>query len=129
MPLKKKVLIVDDEPALTSLLRANLEATGRYHVLEENISRFALASACAFGPDVILLDVAMPEMDGGDIASQLKNEARTRDVPIVFITALLASEETPLGGVMSGGRRFLSKPVSVAEVIECIESITGEKST
>jgi CheY-like chemotaxis protein len=121
----KRILLVDDEPAFTSLLRANLENTGRYRVREVNEPGHTLASACEFRPDVILLDVSMPELDGGEVASQLRDEPRTKDVPIIFLTALVGSEEAPVGGVISGGHRFLSKPVSVAEVIECIENSAG----
>lgn len=122
MNSKTKVLLIDDEPVFTSLLRANLENTGRYRVREEYDSRRALASAREFGPDIILLDVLMPNMDGGDVTFQLRNDPATSGVPIIFLTALVDSEEVPLGGTVSAGHRFLPKPVAVAEVIDCIES-------
>ena len=122
MKSKTKVLLIDDEPAFTSLLRANLEDTGRYRVRQENDSRRALASAREFGPDIILLDVSMPDMDGGDVTSQLRNDAATSGVPIIFVTALVDREEVPLGGTVSAGHRFLPKPVAVAEVIDCIDA-------
>ena len=119
--IKTNVLLIDDDPAFTSLLRANLENTGRYRVREENDSRRALASAREFEPDIILLDVSMPNMGGGDVTSQLRNDPATSGVPIIFL-ALVDSEEVPIGGTVSAGHRFLPKPVAVAEVIDCIES-------
>jgi CheY-like chemotaxis protein len=69
---KKRILVVDDEPSITRLLKLNLEETNRYVVRTENDAKAALASAEVFQPDLILLDVMMPDLDGGQLASRLQ---------------------------------------------------------
>ena len=125
---KTKVLVVDDDAAFTSLLAANLEGTGKYEVRQVNDSRKGLAAGCEFRPDVILLDVSMPDMDGGDLAAQFRKEPCIKDVPIIFLTALVGSEEVPIGGMRSGGNRFLPKPISVAEVIDCLKEVVADRT-
>ncbi|MDB6030786.1 MAG: response regulator receiver protein, partial [Verrucomicrobiales bacterium] len=69
----KKVLIVDDEVSITRLLKLNLERTGLFVVRDENRASKALQAAKEFKPDVVLLDVMMPEMDGGDVAALIRS--------------------------------------------------------
>jgi len=122
---KTRILVVDDEPAFTSMLRLNLEKTGQFAVREENDPTRAFQTAKLFRPDLILLDVMMPELEGGDVAQQIQADPDTRCIPIVFLTALVENDEAQVGGLVSGGRRFLPKPASVAEVLECISQVTG----
>ncbi|MGH7969471.1 MAG: response regulator, partial [Limisphaerales bacterium] len=82
-PEKKRILVVDDEPSITRLLKLNLEATDQYVVRTENVAQTALASAEEFQPHLILLDVLMPEIDGGQLASQLQASPKLAGVPIV----------------------------------------------
>jgi CheY-like chemotaxis protein len=119
---KKKILIVDDEPTFTRMMRLVLEQTGRYEVCEENKGSQAMVTARLFKPDLILLDVVMPDMDGGDVAAQMQNDAFLKTVPVVFLTALVSERETDQGAVMRGGHRFLGKLVSDVELLECIEN-------
>jgi DNA-binding response OmpR family regulator len=118
---KKRILIIDDEVSLTRLLKLNLDSTGRYDVRTENDSRAALASAEMFQPDLILLDVVMPELDGGQLASQLQASPKLKDVPIVFLTAAATKKEVYARGGKVGGLPFLAKPVDLKEVIACLE--------
>ncbi len=89
----KKILVVDDEPSITSLLKLNLEKTGAYTVRVENEGAQALPAARQFKPDLVLLDVMMPDLDGGDAAAQIRADPLLRDVPIVFLTAAVKKEE------------------------------------
>ncbi len=114
---KKRILLLDDEASFTRMLRLNLERTGRYEVREENRGAQGLAAATQFKPDLILLDVIMPDADGGDVAARIKADKNLKDTPIVFLTAVVTKKEE---GVI-GGRPFLAKPVSLQEVIDCIE--------
>jgi CheY-like chemotaxis protein len=118
----KKILIVDDEPAFTRMMKLVLEKTGRYEVTYENNAHQALSTARSFLPDLILLDVVMPEMDGGDVAGQLQADPLLRDVPIIFLTALVGEKESAKGPVTRAGFRFLGKLVSDDELLECIET-------
>ena len=122
---KTRILLIDDEPAFTAMLRRNLEMTGQYNVREENDPISAIRTAKAFDPHLIFLDVVMPELEGGDVASALRSDPKTKHVPIVFLTALVEGEEANIGGLVSGGHRFIPKPASVAEIIGCINQTLG----
>lgn len=122
---KRRILIVDDEPGLTQLVKMALEQTGAYEVRGENQAARALATAGAFKPDLIFLDVVMPEMDGGEVATQLKADVALKDVPIVFLTAMVSREEAADRKGIIGGHPFLAKPVGVRDVIACIEKQLG----
>jgi CheY-like chemotaxis protein len=90
---KKRILVVADEPTITRLLKLNLEQTGDYEVVTENISKAVPAVAEEFQPDLLLLDVMMPGLDGGSLASQLQTSPKLKGVPIVFLTATVTREE------------------------------------
>jgi len=70
--LKKRILVVDDDPKITRQIRFNLELTGEFQVQEENRATHALIAARGFLPDLILLDVIMPGIEGGDLASEIR---------------------------------------------------------
>ncbi len=82
-----RVLIVDDEPAIRLLARVNLEADG-IEVLEAGDGESGLESALRARPDLILLDVVMPGLDGLEVAERLRADERTRGIPIVFMSGL-----------------------------------------
>jgi CheY-like chemotaxis protein len=119
--MTKKILAIDDEPGVTRLIKLNLEKTGAYEVFAVNEPESALAAAREFKPDLILLDVMMPNMDGGDIASQFESDSDLKAVPIVFLTAIVTKQEAGPGGLRSSGKRFLAKPISLEELIHAIE--------
>ena len=122
---KIRVLLVDDEPKFIQTLKLNLERRGEYDVRIETNGRFALTAARDFRPDIIFLDVIMPDVDGGDVAAKIKADKQLKDTPIVFLTAGVSKETTKARGDIIGGQRFMAKPVSIAEVMECIERILG----
>jgi CheY-like chemotaxis protein len=119
---RKRVLIVDDEAGFTRLLRLNLCCTGRYTVRAETHALEALAAVGEFHPDLILLDVMMPELDGGELAARLRSSPATRDIPIVFVTAAVKRDEVAAHHGLIGGLCYLAKPVELHELIECIDS-------
>ena len=114
---KPKVLLIDDEEGFTRLTKLTLD---RYDIRVENDSTRALATARQFEPDLILLDVMMPHMDGGDVAAQIRGDAALRDVPVVFLTALVTRKENVRQPVM-GGYPFIAKPVTPERLAENIE--------
>ena len=118
---KKRILLVDDEPRVTRLLRMHLEKTGAYEVKEVNKGSMALAAARQFKPDLILLDVVMPDMDGGEVASQIAEDPGLKNTPIVFLTATVDKSEE---GVIAG-YPFLAKPTTGDQVIDCIQQHLG----
>jgi CheY-like chemotaxis protein len=119
-PAFKKIFIVDDEPAFTHMVKRALESTGQFAVLEENLAISALPAARKFKPDLILLDVIMPVIDGGDIAGHLAADPVLKSIPVIFLTATVSSREAGARGLRSGGRLFLSKPVELETLVKHI---------
>jgi len=116
-----RILVVDDEPAYTRLIRLILSRNCGYEVLEENDSTRAVDTADAFQPDVILLDVVMPGIDGGEVANQILSLPRLTDVPIVFVSAI-AMADAGKHGVTANLKEFpfYSKPVRMEKLLACI---------
>jgi CheY-like chemotaxis protein len=119
--VKKKILVVDDEVSFTRLLQLNLEQTGEYEVQVVNVSSVAVAQAERFLPDLILLDVMMPGMSGGDLAEHFQKRGSLRHIPIVFLTAAVKKDEVSSHNGIIGGLPFLAKPVDTDELIACIK--------
>jgi CheY-like chemotaxis protein len=107
---KKKILIVDDERSFTGLLRVNLERTGRYETREENDSRKAVDAAREFQPDLVLLDVVMPHMDGGQVLAGIQGDKNLKDVPVIFLTATISKQGLDARGRKIANYPFLAKP-------------------
>jgi two-component system, OmpR family, response regulator len=123
---KKRILIVDDQPANTRLLKLHLEKNNQYEVREENHPKAALSTAEEFQPHLILLDVMMPGVDGGEVAARIQASPKLKDVPIVFLTAAVTKREVNAGGGRLGGFPFLAKPVVLSEVTDCLKQHLGE---
>ncbi len=122
---KKNILVVDDEPRNTRLLKLYLEQTSAYVVLEENNPKAALAAAEKFQPHLILLDVMMPGMDGGELASRMQASPKLKRVPIVFLTAAVTKGEVEAKGGQLGGFPFLAEPVVLSEVLTGLKQHLG----
>lgn len=121
---KRRILVIDDEEGFTKLIKLNLERTGKYEVRTENKGLLGLAAAREFKPDLIFLDIIMPDIDGGDVCYQLENDWETKGIPIVFLTAVAKKEEVRDGRGTIGGHSFIAKPVSARELIDCIEKLS-----
>ncbi len=119
--MKKRILVVDDNPSDTQLLKRYLEETNDFLVREENDPKAAVSTAEEFKPELILLDVLMPEVDGGELAASLKANPKLKSVPIVFLTAKLTKEEVAMRAGRIGGYPFLAKPIVLPEVAACLK--------
>ncbi len=117
---KRRILIVDNDRDTTHLVKILLEKTGRYSVLEENDATKAHQSAQNFRPDLILLDIVMPETDGGEVAAQIQADPELQRTPVIFLTALVTETETK-AGLRIQGHPFLAKPINIPELINGIE--------
>ena len=117
---KRRILIVDDDSNSTHLVKILLERSGPYLVLEENDPTKADQTAHNFKPDVILLDIVMPKIDGGELATQIEADSELRDTPIIFLTALVTHSETK-SGLHIQGHPLVAKPISIPELIDAIE--------
>ena len=120
MKEKRRILIVDDDRESTHLVKVLLERAGHYLVLEENHAVRAYQSARDFRPDVILLDIMMPEEDGAEVAAQIEADPELRSTPIIFLTALVTMPEARTG-LRIEGHRSLAKPIDIPELINQIE--------
>ncbi|SRR6266487_6580581 len=94
--------------------------TRSYFVYEENDATKAHQTAQSFKPDLILLDISMPQTDGGEVAARIQSDPALRRIPVVFLTALVTKAETK-SGLEIEGHPFLAKPISFEELIESIE--------
>jgi DNA-binding response OmpR family regulator len=119
---KKRVIVIDDEVSLTRLLKLNLEKTSKYQVCTVNTPQLALRTALEFKPDIILLDVVMPGMDGGYLASQLRQHPELKSVPIVFLTAVATKSEVAAHQGVIGGSAFVAKPADLIEIMARLDS-------
>jgi CheY-like chemotaxis protein len=117
---ERRVLIVDDDQDSTYLVKILLEKIGHYRVLEENDAAKAHQTARNFRPDLILLDVMMPQRDGGDVAAQIEADPKLQRTPIIFLTALVTKAEAKAGFHIQG-HPVLAKPVNILELINGLE--------
>src|SRR5664279_1028171 len=107
-------MVVDDNPANLKLLEDMLRKQ-RYEVRSFPLGRLALAAAAQEPPDLILLDINMPEMNGYEVCEQLKADVRLSGIPVIFLSALNAIEDK-IKGFRSGGIDYISKPFQLEEV-------------
>jgi two-component system cell cycle response regulator len=124
-PFRKKVLIVDDCP-VTIALFARMLAQDRYLTLRASDGREAVQKASAELPDLILMDIMMPGMNGFEAARQLKSDPRTRDIPIILITAM-EDPDNELAGREAGAEDLIFKPVKRAELLARVKSMIALK--
>ena len=118
---KRRILLVDDEVPITRALAMYLTEQGDCEVRVENQGSRAVAAAVDFKPDLIFLDIVMPDADGGAVAAQIRADPMLKQVPIVFLTALVSRHETGSASKTIGGLPFLAKPVDPDIVLEYID--------
>ena len=118
-----RVLLIDDEVGFTKAMKFILEQTGNYEVAVENESQKALAKALEFLPDIIFLDVVMPEIDGGDVLILFRSEERLKNVPVILLTSMVENDETAggLGVAEEAGQVMLAKPAKIETIVNIIE--------
>src|SRR5438309_10402872 len=117
---KTGILIIDDSRDFTYSAKRGLERTGRYSVWEENDPAKAHQTAQRLKPDLILLDISMPETDGGEVAARIESDPALHRTPVVFLTALVTKAEAK-SGLRIQGHAFLAKPISIPELVAGIE--------
>ncbi len=85
----------------------------------------AFAVAKTFKPDMLILYIMMPDMDGGEVAGELKGDEESKDIPIVFLTAAVATEQMGIVGTIMGGYPFIAKPVPMELLLDYIKENIG----
>jgi len=114
MEKKYTVLIVDDEPDILSLLGLHLKLNN-YMVFQANNGKTGFEIALLEKPDIIVLDVMMPEMDGFEVAKKIKDNPETNEIPIIFLTARTQTEDK-IKGLMAGADDYMIKPFDFEEL-------------
>lgn len=125
----KKILIVDDDIGLLELSRRILAATGLYEVMTEDSGRRAVAVAAAFKPDLLLLDVMMPGMDGGEVASAIRKLPTSQNVPVLFLTSLISKREQASREKRGTHDAYLAKPVDPQELCRRVAELLLQTPT
>lgn len=123
---KQQILVVDDERDLCEILQFNLSAAG-YEVDMAASAAEALDKGLSHY-DLLLLDVMMPGMSGFDLASQLRQDKETAEIPIIFLTAL-GSEEDTLHGFDLGADDYIAKPFSIKEVLARVKAVLSRTAS
>jgi two-component system alkaline phosphatase synthesis response regulator PhoP len=118
---KSRILVIDDNIHATRMVKLILETTGLYEVRGLNKPAESLAVAREFKPDLVLLDVNMPDVGGGDVAFMIRSDKEFERTPIVFLTSLISEREGQSKGVLVGGFHFVAKPPRVDRMVDCIE--------
>ena len=119
---KRKILVVDNDDAVLVFMRAKLGT--RYDVVGTTDPEKVLGLARRERPDLILCDIEMPGMDGGDLSAAVYGEDDLRDIPMVFLTALVSAEELEASRGQLGGRPAITKDAPVDRLVALIESLT-----
>lgn len=113
--MKRRILVVDDDVAVLDYLRAKLAA--RYDLVLSNTSETVVSLARGQRPDLILCDLDMPGMDGGDVSAALYADDATRDIPVLFLSVLVDAPQ------QLGGRHAISKSAPIDQLVAKIESL------
>lgn len=119
---KHKLLVVDDDEAVIDYLHAKLGQS--YDIVSTNAPEHVLGLARSERPSLILCDVDMPGMDGGDVSKALFADTEVRDIPVLFVTGLVSSADLKQVGQQIGGRPAISKHAPLAELAKKIELLT-----
>lgn len=121
--MKKKILVVDDERDVRRMTGMRLAAAG-YTVIEAETGQDAIIIAQNQHPDLVMLDIMMPDMDGSKVAAALKENPSTKDIPIIYLTCLVSKDAQETGNVI-GGSFFLAKPYEPEEMIRVVKKHIG----
>ncbi len=122
--MAKKILIVDDEPSITVPLKFLMEQN-HFEVMVVHSGEDALGAMDDFEPDLVLLDVMMPSVDGFQVCQQLKNSPRRKALKVVFLSALTRDLDIAKGNTL-GADAYITKPFSNADVVRQVKDLLSE---
>jgi len=121
MPEKKRILIVDDEKQLVSLVSLHMDMSG-YEVLSAADGKKALGIIEKEIPDLVILDLMLPEMDGWEVCKRLRAEPKTKDIPVIMLTARSGTDDK-LKGFECGADDYMTKPFSPRELAARVKRV------
>jgi len=122
--MKKKILVVEDEESLLRLESILLSSKG-YNVIGVKDGKAALESVATEKPDLVILDIMLPEMDGIEVCRRIKADPLTSSIPLVMLTAKKSRQDVEIG-TEAGASAYITKPFKTAMVIEVIEGLLGK---
>jgi len=125
---KKKILIVDDEKDVLFILEKELPTRG-YSVIAADNGKDAMVLAKTKHPDLIILDLEMPDTYGGDVTRMLSEDPETKDLPVMFLTGMFPKEEEGKGGRMVAGHVLFAKPYDIEELVTAIRDLLQAEKT
>ncbi|SHF27489.1 two-component system, OmpR family, alkaline phosphatase synthesis response regulator PhoP [Fodinibius roseus] len=121
MPDRKTILVVDDEQDLLDLIEYNLKKEG-FDVLKAEDGLEGIDIARKHRPDLVLLDIMMPKMDGLEVVERMRSDKKIKRIPIIFLTAR-GDEKTEVEGLDKGGDDYITKPISTTKLISRIKAV------
>ena len=119
----KKILIIDDEEDFCRALKKSLEMKSSFQVLTATRGKEGMRLAKTQQPDLILLDIMMPDMAGTEVAEKLSDDPATASIPIIFVTAIIQQNELKNSDGVAGGQTIIAKPVILDTLIKIINTI------
>jgi len=119
----RKILIVDDEPYILNILDFSLDAEG-YRVLQASDGEEAMRLAQEQQPELIIMDVMMPRQDGFETCRRLKEDLRTKDIPVVLLTAKNSREDREMGEQVKADG-YITKPFSPQRLLDTVQNFLG----
>lgn len=124
MNMKKTIMVVDDNPDIITIVKTILEGRG-YNVLSASSGPELLNLLDSTKPDLIILDIMMPEMDGLEVLTRLKGVSETASIPVILLTAKVQYEDV-LGGYKLGADYYITKPFTSTQLVNGINLLLGE---
>lgn len=124
-----RILLIDDEEDFCFFVKGNLEAGGQFKVLAVQNGSEGLESAKGTRPDLILLDMVMPDMSGDEVAQELARDPVLKDIPVIFLTAIVTREDIGDQNISRiGDRYFIAKPIDTQGLIQAIHHVLHHTS-
>jgi len=118
-----KILVADDEPQVLDIVAGILDRAG-HRVVTAIDGAEALRRVYETHPDLVLLDIRMPRKDGATVAQQMRDDPRTREIPVVFLTGLIRTSEADQRGGRTGRNLYLAKPFEAAQLLRIVDLAT-----
>ncbi len=124
--VKGKLLVIDDEPEITDIIEAYMTNAG-YEVMVENSSVMGIERAKSYKPDMILLDIMMPHMDGYEVCGEMRRHNATKDIPVLFLTGKDVADDAGKSWE-AGANIFIKKPFSCERLLNMINMVMATLS-
>ena len=123
-PVPKTVLIVEDEPDAAELFAVMMRVNG-YNVVKMFCSTPAMKMIAQVKPNIVILDIMMPDISGLEVLKFMRREAELKDIPVVVVSAKSAPEDIQ-AGMEAGATTYLTKPVAYLDLIHAVENLIGD---